>query len=115
MNTANLIRIPLIALLVATSAELYLRHWDGPPINVDQAQATAICESVPGCKEMELGHRYDAQLRRKVVVVKITADRKAKNQTVIAAITSKVDESVAQQPWYKSWGWDGRRVEVKNV
>lgn len=115
MNTANLIRIPLIALLVATSAEFYLRHWEGPPIGIDQAQGAAICEAVPGCKELALGHRYDAQRRRKVVVAKVTADRKAKSQSVIESVATKLDELVALQPWYKSWGWDGRRVEVKNV
>ncbi len=115
MKVANLIRIPLIALLIATSTEFYLRHWEGPPISIEQGQSIAICEAVPGCKEMTLGHRYDAQLRRKVVVVKVTAERKAKNPAIIEAVAAKMDEVVAQQPWYKSLGWDGRRVEVKNV
>lgn len=115
MNTANLIRIPLIALLAVTSVEFYLRHWEGPPINIDQVQATAICATVQGCKEMTLGHRYDSQRGRKVVVVKVTADRKAKIPAISEAIAAKVDQAAATQPWYKSWGWDGRRVEVKNV
>jgi len=110
----NIVRVALAVTFVAIAASSYYRLWASTPNPLAGVAADQVCHDLPGCKGIVVESTYDPALQRQVIRFRVTADKKARtNSDLHDRAVVAIDAIHDQQPWYASWGWNGRRVEVR--
>lgn len=107
------LRYPMIGVLIALCSLFYVRKLDGPPFPLSPDEASEMCTAAAGCKALSFAHRYDPALQRQVVVVRIAMDRKRRKDDVPTQLLQAIDDRQASQAGLMSWGWNGRRLEIR--
>lgn len=113
-NHTTIARLIVTGGLIAMSIQFIARMSDGPPNPFSNEKILDVCKGIEGCKSVTVVKSYDPDERRNVLVFQTTVSKKTqKAQFVGNQLTTELDALQKDAPLMSSWGWSGRKVEVR--